>query len=226
MVDLTIIVKNIIEKIDLSIPVQANNYPTIRVCKTLHLKTGMAVVDEFGNGYSIIDFKDNEWLKLEAMASSPDPFIGDFVVGSPVNYLHGTPSSVNDEYQELDRATYAKMPLIWLNENYTEEEIEADSMIGLSVQPTLFFMDAMEVFWNNEEHHRLVIKPMSNLADAFMDVMRNDRTFKKSNNPRKTPRTRFGVYSPNRGNTKRIIEDFISAVEIQPSIVKFKKYCC
>lgn len=233
MVDFTLRVKEIVEKIDLNLEVQDIVGNKVFLCKTLFLAGGYKAInskveDTQGNKYEVTDFLDDKWIVLEPLEGAPDPFNDDFVVCPSITCLHGTPSSVNDEYIQLGKRSGTKLPLVWLNENYRLFEGGRMSTIEYDVKPQIFFLDqTKEDSWTNAQHHRFTVKPMSNLADAFMQVVHKDKKYKTIREPlEKTPRSRIGQYETNQGNEGKIIDEKLSGVEIQPNMSRYKSYTC
>lgn len=227
MEDFTTLIAQLIESIDLTIPVREIDVNRNRVylCKTLFLTTKYKVTDSERNEYQVTDWSNNEWVELSPIGASPDPF-NDVVIECPeVYYLHGTPISVNSEFMQLDGNVPDKTPLVWLNENYREELPGRGSSIEREVTPDLFFIDEQGQSFTNADHHRFVIQPMLNLYFAFVEAVKEDRRFKRIDTTMTIPRSRFGVYFENRGNERKIIDAPLSAVQVQPTLIKYKEAC-
>lgn len=226
MEDFTVIVGQLVAKINLTLKVNEIVGNKVYLCETLFLTKLKVIKDDQGNAYKVTDFMNNSWIELEPIGAAPNPFLSDTVVCPDLHYLHGTPSSVNDEYNQINVNTGAKMPMIWLNENYKEKIWGRGFSIERTVTPQLFFMDETnEANWTNEDHHRLAIQPQANLAAAFIKVVEEDRRFKSVESTEHTPRPRFGVYVEYKGNERKLIDDDLSGVEIQPTLVKYKTGC-
>lgn len=228
MEDLTEIVKNIVDSIDLSIDVNSIVGNKLFVCETLQLTIGKIVTNQSNDEYIVIDFLNNEWIEVEPYGATINPF-DDTVVNAPdVTYFYGTPASVNNEYLQIDARTKKKTSFIWLLENYEEEFGGAESSIERKSKFKLFFLDeANEPKWINAEHHRFVIQPMNNLIKAFTNAISENPIFKNFTTVSTKPRARFGVYTVNKGNTKKIIDEDLSGSELSIDLEKFKckNYC-
>lgn len=226
MEDFAKIIEEKVQEIDLQLRVTSQQGNKLFVCRTLFLTPKYEVQDTQGNEYKVTDFLNNEWIEVTPIGEAPDPFNDDFVICPDVFYMHGTPRSVNDEYDSIRVDTKEKTPMIWLNENYRERPGGRESSIEREVTPQLFFLEETnEEDWNNGEHHRLAIQPMSNLVDEFLKTFKNDRRFKRLDFIEKVPRPRFGVYVNEQGNTDKIIDEDFSAVEVQPTLIKYKESC-
>ena len=221
------IVRQIIDKIDLEIAVVKIVGNRVYLCNTMHITLGKIVKDEFGNDYRVTDFSFNEWIEVIPM-SVADPFDSKIVIAPKVTYLHGSPSSTNNEYALISTRTLDKTPFIWLLVSYEYDNLPADSSIVASYNARLFFMDwANTPKWRNDQHNDLVIKPMENLSKAFIDVIENDYTFKRLEAYTRRPRPRFGVEISDKGSDKTIIHENLSGIDLS---VKLEMYdtalCC
>ena len=223
MKDLTEIIGEVIDNINLTLNVESIVGNKIFLCETLHLTVLKIVEDSVGNQYKIIDFLNDEWIEVEPIGASPDPFDDSVVICPSITYLYGTPSSVSNEYVDLDAETRKKTPFIWLLENYDEEFFGAESSIERNSSIRCFFMDETdEVKWTNSEHHRLVIQPMQNLTDAFVSSIKSDPLFKTFSTYSQKPRVRFGVYVENKGNESKIFDEDLSGCELKGNFERYK----
>ena len=227
-VNLVDIVRQIIDRIDLNIDVKEIIGNRIYVCDTMHITIGKVIKDEFGNEYRVTDFEFNEWIEVEPIGASPDPIVTSYIVAPSILFLHGSPSSTNNEYAKISNRTLAKTPFIWLLVSYEYDLLPADSSLVASYNARLFFMDwANTPKWKNDQHNDLVIKPMENLSNAFIKVIEDDYTFKRLEAYTKRPRPRFGVEITDKGSDKTIIHENLSGIDLS---VKLEMYdttlCC
>ena len=225
MEDFANILRDVIASIDLTIRVKSIVGDRLYVCSTLFLTTKYKVQDTFGNVYQVTGWSNNEWIEVSPIDGAPDPFNDYAIVCPSIVYLHGTPITVNQEFAKLPGNVPDRTPLIWLNENYREETFGRGSSIEREVTPDLFFIDEMSSSWTNADHHRYVIQPMNNLVEAFEKAVKADRRFKSIETGAQTPRSRFGVYFENSGNKRKLIDASLSAVQKQPTLVKYKEAC-
>jgi len=222
------IVKQIVDRIDLNLRVLRIIDERIYLCNTLHLTLGKIVKDEDGNEYRIVDFSFNHWIIVEPVGHSLD-FYGGIVECPPILFLHGSPSSTNNEYLKLhSNRTLSKTPFIWLLVSYEQEDLPRDSSVVVSFDARLFFMDWANVSkWKNDQHNDLVIKPMENLSQAFVDVIENDYVFKTLGAFRRIPRPRFGIELTDKGSNKQIINEDLSGIDMFITIEMYDtKLCC
>lgn len=226
MEDFSELMRAKVNQLDLTIKLKRQEGNKLYVCKTLHLKPGRIIYDENDFVYQVEDLKSNEWILVTGVGVGPEIFEGKDINCPPVYFLTGTPSSVNSEYQQIEKHARNKMPCVWLNENYEEDANGPGSSVERVVVPQLFFMDETdEKRWTNEQQHKMALQPMSNLADHFFESFKKDRLWKRLTPVKKTPRARFGVYIDGRGNDRKIIDEYISAVETRPTLTRYKGGC-
>ena len=141
--------------------------------------------------------------------------------------MHGSPSSVDKEYAQVDQRTLNKTPFIWLLAPYDEDKGEGDSALDCSFSARLFFMDwAYNQGWQNDQHNTNVIVPMENLRDAFNDVIDASYSFRSTTTVRSKPRSRFGVIVSNKGSDKTIINEDLSGLEVNVDLDLFDTDIC
>lgn len=228
-VDATDYVRDIIAKIPTQLSGISLDGVQFDTCDTLYATVNKLVSDSLGNDYEITDFLQNQWVKVKPLNGAP-PFADTVLNLSPITYLHGTPSSVNNEYLLIQSRQKKKTPFIWLLESYEDELPGGDSAIELIFSLRLFFMEGSIDDKSNDDQHTLYIKPMRRLAQLFIDVVENDFAYKRPTNTRIKPRARFGVEVSNKGNTKHILDDALSGVEMSITLELLdaglcNKYC-
>jgi len=221
------IIRSIINSIDLNIPVLAQVGTRIRLCNTMHITIGKIIKDEYGYEFRVVDFSFNEWIEIEPYNHST-PFRGDTVIAPSILFLHGTPSSTNNEYLVVSQRTLNKTPFIWLLVSYEYDNLPLDSSVVASYKARLFFMDwANTPKWSNDNHNDLVIKPMENLSNAFIKVIEDNYTFKRLDGFTRRPRPRFGVEITNKGSDKTIIHEDLSGIDLSVTLEMYDtKLCC
>ena len=226
MANLVNILKDVISLIDLNITVLRVDGLRLELCKTLHLTIGKIVTDSEGMKFKITSFKDNDWIDITPFGHS-STFEGLVVTCPPITFLQGSPSSVNNEYAQVDQQTLNKTPFIWLLEPYDQEDGDIDSVLNCSFSARLFFMDwAYNQGWQNDQHNTNVIVPMSNLRDAFKGVIDGSYSFRSTTTVRSTPRSRFGVVISNKGSDKTIINEDLSGIEVNVNLDLFDTDIC
>lgn len=224
-VDVLGAVVSLIDK-DLKVVSIENDYKVF-VCTTKHVTITKVVQDSLGNKYKVVDFSFDEWILLEPQ-NHTEVFTGNIVVSHNPLFMHGTPSSVNGEYVRIKtKRTLKKTPFIWLLETHPDDTLPPDSSIKIAFNVRLFFMDwCNEKKWSNNDHNERAVKPMRNLVEMFLDVIREDYSFKTLQGYQTRDRARFGVEVTNQGNTRKIIDEDLSGVELNIRLELYDTSIC
>ena len=227
-VNLVDTIGEIISKTNLTVVVKEIVGSKIFVCKTtLHITIGNTVKDTANNEYTVSDMVVNEWLELTPLGSSP-VFNDSVIIGPPITYLHGTPSSTNIEYVKVDPMTVNKVPFAWLLEVYQYDQPGPGSSLAASFSVVIFFLTwGKEVEWTNQQQNERAIKPMENLANSFLEAIEADYTYKTLQDVTIRPRSRFGVEVTNKGSERKILDEDLSGVEMRFTLELYKvENCC
>lgn len=215
MTNLVDIIRYIIGNMNLSLTVSSIVGDKLYMCNTLFLSVGKVVTDSQGNLYEVTAVSLNEYIEVLPSGHS-NPFTGSKVTAPPVLFLHGTPSSTNNEYLKLHgQRTLKKTPFIWLLESYEYDNLPTDSSVMASYKVRLFFMDWANLNkWRNDEHNENAIKPMESLVRSFINAIEDDYIFKTLGSTTSRVRPRFGVEVNNKGSEKTIIHEGLSGVDL------------
>ena len=198
----------------------------VYVCSTSYVTLYKIVTDEEGRLYKVIDFKFNEWLCLENIDHSHQ-FDGSVLYANPITFLHGSPSSVNNEYALIDNRTLNKTPFVWLLETYEYDDLPIDSSIEKLFNSRVFLMDwANTPKWLNQDHNEFCIKPMENLKDLIKSVINEDYAFRNLSVISSRVRSRFGVEVTNKGSSKTIINEDLSGLDVSLKIEVYDLSTC
>ena len=209
--------KYILGQYDYTLKVKEVALPKVFVCDTTkHLSIYSIITDGGGLEYKVTAIDVNNYIEIEPTNGNTTPFTGTVVNLPPVYFGHGTPQSVNNEYIDIEVNTADKTPLVWLYENTESDLPSADSSIDEIFDVRLFFLAwANTPKWKNDQHNDWAVKPMQNLANEVINIINNDFAFKKIPRGRTKPRSRFGVYTTNKGNTDNIIDEDLTGVELR-----------
>lgn len=225
MTDLVDISKAIVQAIDREIKVLDIQLPKVFVCTTKYITECKIVTDSSGNKYTVDKFEQDDWLELTPI--SPAPAFNDTVIFAPeVKFLHGTPTSVNNEYLAMESRQLKKTPFVWLLETYTEDSLELDSSIEAAYNARFFFMEGAVDEQSNDKIHTNAIKPMKALTEGFLDVIRGDFKFKTLSDIARTPRPRFGVEVLNRGSDRKILDAGLSGYDMRLKLEVYDVTLC
>lgn len=217
------IVKYIISQINLEIPVASVAANIITVCSnTLHVTVGKIITAPNGDEYKVTAIDVNSTITVEPSGATVDPFPVDasYFTANPIEFLYGDPKMADNEYLTLKSSrTLEKTPFIWVLEPYDYDPPTRESSIEASFNARIFFMEwANSPEWISEQHNDLAIKPMQNLAAAFMQVIEEDFLFKTPVAPSARVKSNFGVVVTDQGSDSKIIDEDLSGVTLRPQI--------
>lgn len=224
----TVLIERLLAAMDLTIPVTSIQGDQIFLCKTLHLRELRVIEDELGHEYTVTEVLNNQWIKVEPIGSAPVIFEGAQVICPALTFLYGTPSSTDSEYQQIAVESGNKTPLVWYWWNTDRERFFGTrSNLDREIKPRIVFLDETnESDWTNEDHLNYSLQPMFNLVQLFLETADQNRTFKKVENFETIKRPRFGRYVDPRGNEGLIINEYLSGVELQPTLINYKLTSC
>jgi hypothetical protein len=224
----TVLLRELLDAMDFTVSVADVQNERVFMCRTLHLRELREVQDESGNRYTVTDFLNNEWIDLEAIDGAPIPFEGETVICPPLTYLYGTPSSTDDDYQQINVESGQKTPLVWYWWDLGRDNwFGRKSSLDVQFRPRLVFLDETDEYdWSNEEHFTNSIQPMFNLTELFIETVNSNRIYKTLEDFDRLKRARFGRYVDPQGNDALIIDEYLSGVELQPTLIKYKQYSC
>ena len=229
MDNLVDIVRTIIDKLPRELKIINVVDSTLFVCETTGWLTIGKVISINALEYKINSIENNVSLTVEPFNhSTPVALDTTEVIQHEITYFHGKPSSVNNEYSLKDEYTRNKTPFSWVYENYEYTGEDTESAFAAEFNGIrIFFLDWTKVQeWNNDEHNKYVIKPMENLAKMVVAYIKEDYSFRRPENYRIKPHTRFGVDRTNKGDDKKIINEDLSGVELNISLQLYNLDFC
>lgn len=226
------IVGELVSKIDTSVyitEVVDNNDGTytLSTCNSKYLKPCVKF-DYNGVTYTVIDevgkeFNPNKNFTVKGLAI---PVIGTIVL-SPMKYYHGTVMATT---AELDKKKFdtEKFPMVYLLEvirddfnNKIEDRIDRISSLRM-----FFLTNTDEENWLTDDQYRLAIKPMRNMVYEFIELIDNNEEIGDIDDYRAINHARFGVYSTDKGHTRRVFNDQTSGTELVVDLPVIKGSLC
>ncbi len=218
------VIADIVTRIDNTIEGVYDSGNITNYCETKWARPGREVTDEIGNTYLVNEVNFNQSLDVSQTNLPLTPLDGLTFITAPY-FVPGTKLAANREWTISTPDLTAKTPLIWLLEIIRERRFGKDSTILFESDVRIFFLDETNIKeFYTEDHRREVVKPMIELAEAFLDVVRNDRSFVTFDDYQLITFSRFGVEAEN-GVFQNILDANLSGVELQFTLSKYKENC-
>ena len=194
-------------------------------CGIKWARKGKIVLDDLGNSYLINEVETNGSVTVTQQNLPLLPLDGTTFLPTPF-FQTGTKIAANNEWKKVLTNLTAKTPLVWLLEIIREQRFGRDSVIEFEADLRIFFLDETDATqYVTEDARREVVAPMSKLAEAFLDVVRGDRKFRRINDYKITTFSRFGVET-DQGVIQNILDANLAGVELQFTLAKYKKTDC
>ena len=121
--------------------------------------------------------------------------------------------------RELDKKQFdtEKFPMVYLleiiNDNFNN--LPQDKIDRVSDFRLFFLTNTDEENWLTADHYTFAIKPMRNMLYQFIDDLNNNENIEEFSNFTAINHAKFGVYSTDKGHTRRILNDKTSGVEVR-----------
>ena len=187
------------------------------VCNTKWARIGKYVNDSQNNSFLITDINYDNWIKagvIDGEITLPIPY---FVPGTKIEANREWTISTNDLTQ--------KTPLVWLLHGIRYNAFGRESVYAWESDLRIFFLDETDILnFYTKDHIQQVVIPMTKLADEFVKVVKNDRSFLRVDNWEIVEFSRFGNEQEN-GYFKNILDANLSGVELRIKLTKYKENC-
>jgi hypothetical protein len=227
--DVAFEVGQLVQSIDCTITGEWNTDVLPNVWESCELKwarVGKIVIDpETGNSFTIVSI-ENEGLILEPLPTNPTGQTagGVLLLPNPF-YLSGTKIAANNEWSKVTNSLMAKTPIVWLLELIRFKRYGRESAIDFESELRLFFLDETNVTqYYTSDHRSNVVVPMTQLGDAFLSTLAQNRAFKVIEQSEFITFSRFGV-EQDQGVFKNILDANLSGVELRLALTKYKSNC-
>jgi hypothetical protein len=192
-------------------------------CNTKWARIGKEITNEAAELFIITDIEPNEWIiaepinhssDLEGLIYLPDPY-----------WITGTKLAANMEWTKAGNNVLSKTPLIWLVELIRYSKFGRESTVDFESDLRLFFLDETNVSqYYTSDHRDNVVYPMEQLANEFIEVIKNNRSYETIESYEVITFSRFGVEQQN-GMFKNILDANLSGVELRINLKKYKQNC-
>lgn len=176
-----------------------------------------------GLNYQIDSFALNEWIVVKGNIK---PVVTSFEIYKPF-FKNGTPRATNNELIQIEDSV-DKTPFIWLLE-INRERIVVDELSPVESENSLrlFFLDQTNFEdYNTGDHYVNVIEPMTNLVEEFIIELGKYSKFDEVKEYVKINWAKFGVFVTDNGVERKILNDFLSGIEVQLDLTLLKKNVC
>jgi len=185
----------------------------LRPCKTITID---------GNDYKIQSFVQNESLTVKGDIL---PTASSFTITPPF-YKHGTPMATNNELFHVDNDQ--QLPLVWLLEILTQSIFRAEeNPLDYSSDLRLFFLDEYDPEDDlTSDLYTDIIRPMQSMVEEFIKEVELDGDYNDVPEYRTINWSKFGVYSTNTGSTSKILDAYLTGIEVRITLEVMKKTDC
>ncbi len=222
-VEITEIIEALVESIPLEItgvydPLDGLTY----TCTTKWLRVGKKVYDSLGNEFTITEIEADEYIKGQNKDGLP--LDGTITIYPPI-FISGTKLATSLEWTKKDKDVINKTPLIWLVEFISLNKQGRESALDFSTELRIFFLDETNILNYKTKDHRVnVVNPMGKLLEAFIEVVANDKRFKRVDNYEVLTFSRFGTET-DAGAFQNILDANLSGLELRINLDMYKKTC-
>ena len=218
------VVGNLVAQMDTSVKINTitdngDGSYTISTCNTKYLRP-CVFFDVDGITYEVTDGVGKEFTPNRQFTVYGGQTITAKVIDLPkMKYFHGTVIATS---AELDKKQFDtdKFPMVYLleviNDNFNNEP--QDKIDRVSDFRMFFLTNTDEENWLTAEHYRLAIKPMRNMLYQFINELNDNANIEEFSNFTAINHAKFGVYSTDKGHTRRILNDKTSGVEVRLSL--------
>ena len=194
------------------------------ICDTKYLRVGKQVLNEANDRYMVTKVEEDEYIEVAPVLDGQPDLEGKIILPDPF-YISGTKMATNREWTISTSDMTSKTPLAWLLELIRIEKFGRESTIDWQSDIRMFFLDETDITnYYTKDHRDNVVEPMSRLADLFMKVIDEDRSFETILDYELITFSRFGVET-DRGMFENILDANLSGVELRLSLAKYKANC-
>ena len=219
------IVGEIVSKIDNTVEgiYEASTGRTL-ICDTKWLRVGKTISNEADDMYMVTKVEDDEWIEVKPMQVGAPDLEGTIYLPVPF-YITGTRLATNREWTLSTSKMMDKTPISWLLEIIRVSKKGRESTIDFDSELRLFFLDETDIRnYYTADHRDNVVYPMQRLAEAFIEVVRYDRSFETIFEYDLITFSRFGVEGTE-GMFENILDANLSGVELRVTLAKYKANC-
>jgi hypothetical protein len=145
---------------------------------------------------------------------------------TPPFYKHGTPMATNNELFHVDNDQ--QLPLVWLLEILTQSVFQnEENPLDYSSDLRLFFLDEYDPEDDlTSDLYTDIIRPMHSMVDEFIKEVKNDGNYNDVDEYMTINWSKFGVYTTNKGSTSKVLDAYLSGIEVKITLEIMKIENC
>jgi len=219
--EISFVIEDLVSRIDNTIDGTWNNTTNkIETCNTKWARPGKPISD-IGNDYVIEEVETDEWLTILDQTG----LSGTFYIQTPY-FLGGTRIAANREWTISTPKLASKTPIIWLLHDIDYKVFGRSNTKEWESALRIFFLDETNVVnYYTKDHTQNVVQPMTKLAEEFIEIIEQDRSFETLEEYEIKNFTRFGTEDAG-GSFQNILDANLSGVELRLTLSKYKGNCC
>jgi len=223
MRDVSVLLEEIVDKIDTTINVSSYSNKRFYTCNTKWIRVGKIIFGKTAGGADatsvVTSVVKDTYFEIESATLVKS-------VRCPLPFpITGTRLATNIEWTKADTNLLNKTPLIWLLENHDEKLFGIDSPIEREMSWTILFLDETNIEQYYTKDHRLqVTEPMIALEEEFEKVINNFALYKRLGTFNRKVFSRFGTETES-GMYKNILDANLSGTILTYSVTKYKDAC-
>jgi hypothetical protein len=218
--EISLVIENLVGQIDNTIEGNWNDVTQrIDVCNTKWSRSGKPI-SNIGGDYIIDEVSTDEYITIKDQVG----LSGTFYIPQPY-FLGGTRIAANREWTISTPDQLSKTPIVWLLHDINYKVFGKNNTQDWESTLRIFFLDETNVVnYYTKDHTLNVVEPMTKLANEFVNIVENDRSFKTLEEYEVINFTRFGTESQG-GSFQNILDANLSGVELRITLTKYKGNC-
>jgi len=145
---------------------------------------------------------------------------------TPPFYKHGTPMATNNELFHVDNDQ--QLPLVWLLEILTQSVFQnEENPLDYSSDLRLFFLDEYDPEDDlTSDLYTDIVRPMHSMVDEFIKEVKKDGNYNDVDEYMTINWSKFGVYTTNKGSTSKVLDAYLSGIEVKITLEIMKITDC
>lgn len=225
MKDVAKIVEELVNSIDCKVTGKLDEITgSILTCHTKWMRVGKSVWNADGDEYRVTEIDRDISFKAVPLIPTAPALDGIITLQAPF-WISGTQIATNNEWSKASSNLLLKTPITWLLETLRMTKFGYGDTRDFETDIRLFFLDETDIVnYYTADHREQVVVPMSELANAFIEVVKSNPKFETLTEYDMITFSRFGV-ERNDGMFKNILDANLSGLELKVTLVKYKENC-